>query len=167
MIYNFKIVRIDSKYCDYLRNFDNKVSYNSGCKKNRPFIGVLFNIENIKYFAPLSSPKIKHLKMKNTIDFFKLDNGKLGAINFNNMIPVTEKNYELINLNISDLNTDENKYKKLLREQLDFMNKNYTQISSKSLKLYKYYNSNHLSDNIKKRCCNFKLLEEKCKEYNS
>ena len=105
--------------------------------------------------------------MKNTIDFFKLDNGNLGAINFNNMIPVTEKNYELIDLNINNSNVQENKYQKLLREQLNFMNKNYIQICSKSLKLYKYYNSNHLSDSIKNRCCNFKLLEEKCKKYNN
>ena len=47
----------------------------------------------MKYFAPLSSPKQKHLKMKNDIDFYKLSNGKLGAINFNNMIPVPDGSY--------------------------------------------------------------------------
>lgn len=50
----------------------------------------------MKYFAPLSSPKQKHLKMKNDIDFYKLSNGKLGAINFNNMIPVPDGSYTLI-----------------------------------------------------------------------
>ena len=29
MIRNFKIVKVDYKYCDYLRKFDNKVSYNA------------------------------------------------------------------------------------------------------------------------------------------
>ena len=28
MILNFKIVIVNSEYCDYLRRFDNKVSYN-------------------------------------------------------------------------------------------------------------------------------------------
>ncbi len=28
MILNLEIVRVDSKYCDYLRKFDNKVAYN-------------------------------------------------------------------------------------------------------------------------------------------
>lgn len=28
MILNLKIVRVNSNYCDYLRKFDNKVSYN-------------------------------------------------------------------------------------------------------------------------------------------
>ena len=30
---NFKIVRIDAYYCDYLRKFDGKVIYNKGRKK--------------------------------------------------------------------------------------------------------------------------------------
>ena len=29
MILNLKIVRVDSEYCDYLRKYDNKVSYNN------------------------------------------------------------------------------------------------------------------------------------------
>ena len=36
------LVRLDSKYCDYLRQFDEKVPYNYDKKELRPFIGVLF-----------------------------------------------------------------------------------------------------------------------------
>ena len=36
------LVRLDSNYCDYLRQFDNKVPYNFDNKELRPFIGVLF-----------------------------------------------------------------------------------------------------------------------------
>ena len=32
--------------------------------------------------------------------------------------------------------------------------------------LRQLYNSGKLPDNMKLRCCNFKLLEEKCLEYN-
>ena len=60
MYKSFKIVKVDSKYCDYLRQYDNKVSYNAGTKDLRPFIGVLFMIDKCEYFAPLSSPKPKH-----------------------------------------------------------------------------------------------------------
>ena len=80
------LVKLDSNYCDYLRNFDDKVPYNYGNKENRPFIGVLFEVGDCKYFAPLSSPKPKHLKLKTKIDFLKIDDGKLGEINFNNML---------------------------------------------------------------------------------
>ena len=106
MIKNLQIIRVNTNYCDYLRKFDPRVAYNMNEKEIRPFVGILFKIEDCEYFAPLSSPKPKHKKMKNTIDFLKIKNGELGAVNFNNMIPVKRE-----------------------------------------------------------RCCNFKLLEEKCLKY--
>ena len=141
---NFKIVRVDSNYCDYLRNFDAKVIYNRGVKLLRPFIGVLFKIDKWEYFAPLSSPKPKHKSMRNTIDFFKIKNGELGAINFNNMIPVTKNNYI----------------------EIDLYNANKNQIKDHSYKLYMKYKNNKLSPNIRLRCCNYPLLESKSIEFN-
>ena len=64
MIKNLLIVRVDSNYCDYLRKFDTKVAYNMNEIELRPFVGILFRIEDCEYFAPLSSPKSKHKKMK-------------------------------------------------------------------------------------------------------
>lgn len=166
MIINLKIVRVNSNYCDYLRKFDNKVAYNKNEKELRPFIGILFQIDTCEYFAPLSSPKPKHKNMKNTLDFFKIKNGELGAVNFNNMIPVNENNYSLVDLNKETLTVAELKYQKLLREQLDWLNANYKQVKNKSFKLYQLYSNGKLPENIRARCCNFKLLEERCVEYN-
>ena len=166
MIINLKIVKVDSDYCDYLRKFDNKVSYNKFEKELRPFIGILFQIDTCEYFAPLSSPKLKHKKMKNTVDFFKIKDGELGAVNFNNMIPVNENNYSLVDLNKETLTVAELKYQKLLREQLDWLNANFKQVKNKSFKLYQLYISGKLPESIRERCCNFKLLEEKCVEYS-
>ena len=87
----FEIVIIDSNYCSFLRKYDNRVCYNAGSKKLRPFIGVLFKVKNNEYYAPLSSPKPKHSELKNTLDLIKIENGKLGVINFNNMVPATKK----------------------------------------------------------------------------
>ena len=167
MIFNFKIVRVNADYCDYLRKFDDKVSYNKYEKELRPFIGILFEIDMYQYFAPLSSPKTKHKNMKNTVDFLKIKNGELGAVNFNNMIPVSKNNYNLVDLNKETLTLSELKYQKLLKEQLVWLNSNYIQVKNKSFKLYSLYNSGKLAENIKARCCDFKLLEEKCLEYNN
>ena len=46
MIINLKIVRVKSDYCDYLRKFDNKVYYNKNEKELRPFIVILFKIND-------------------------------------------------------------------------------------------------------------------------
>lgn len=160
-----KLVIVDSKYCDYLRKFDKRVPYNFSKKENRPFIGVLFKIDKIKYFAPLSSPKEKHKVMRNMMDFLKIDDGKLGALNFNNMIPVSDNNYYLIDMDDSN-KLDDVKYYNLLLDQLSWLNEHNLQVRKKSKRLYDLYISKRLNMVIFNRCCNFKLLEEKCIEYN-
>lgn len=166
MYKSFKIVKVDSKYCDYLRQYDNKVSYNAGTKDLRPFIGVLFMIDKCEYFDPLSSPKPKHSKLKNTLDLIKIENGNYGVVNFNNMIPVMDKNYVIFDLNKKTENRAENFRLELLRNQLRWLTANKKDVNTKSKLLYNLYKSNKLPKNVKDRCCNFPLLEEKCREYN-
>ena len=43
---------------------------------------------NYEYFAPLSSPKPKHQLIKRQIDIVKINDGKYGVVNLNNMISV-------------------------------------------------------------------------------
>lgn len=167
MIKNLKVARIESQYCDYLRKYDNKVSYNKNEKELRPFVGLLFKINDCEYFAPLSSPKLKHRKMKNTIDFMKIQDGELGAVNFNNMIPVRKNNYSVINLNRKNLSKSELRYQDLLKDQYNWLNEHYNQVQNRSYRLYRLYNNKQLSESIASRCCNFKLLEEKCELYNN
>ena len=166
MIRNFKIVKVDYKYCDYLRKFDSRVSYNVGIKELRPFIGILFEVNSCEYFAPLSSPKVKHMNMKNNLDIVKIDGGRYGVVNFNNMIPVTSKNYELFDLNAIPKDTYELKRQNLLKSQLLWLNKNIKNVKGKALNLYDKYKKGRLDERIKSSCCDFILLEEKCKEYN-
>lgn len=159
---DLKLVIIDSKYCDYLRIYDSKVPFNYDKKRKRPFIGVLFTVNECLYFAPLTSPKPKHLSMKNTLDFYRLDSGKLGAINFNNMIPVTKNNIEVINIK----EIDDKQYNSLLREQYRYLIRYQNDVFKLSKILYSLYIKGKLEGNILKRCCNFPLLEIKCREYN-
>lgn len=163
---NLIIVKVDFKYCNYLRKYDNKVSYNAGIKELRPFIGILFMIGNCEYFAPLSSPKEKHKHMKNSLDLFKINNGLYGVVNFNNMIPVTIANYEKFDLNKKNIDKRELKRIELLKNQLRYLNLNKQSIFKKSKLLYTLYKSNKLPQNIRERCCNFPFLEIKCNEYN-
>ena len=166
-MYNpFKIVKVDSCYCDFLRKFDSKVAYNGKDKKQRPFIGVLFKIDGCEYFAPLSSPKPKHKTLKNTLDLVKINEGHYGIINFNNMIPVQKDNYIEFDLNKNTNDKNEKARLELLKNQLRWLTKNKKLIVKKSKLLYKLYKNNFLPKNVKDRCCNFILLEEKSKEYN-
>jgi protein AbiQ len=167
MYTNFKIVKVDYKYCDYLRQFDNRVPYNAGTKELRPFIGILFMVGNCEYFAPLSSPKQKHKTLKNTLDLFKIDKGNYGVINFNNMIPVTSNNYTEFDLNKKTRNKSEMFRLELLKNQLRFLTANKKEVLNKSKLLYNLHKNNKLPKNVYDRCCDFILLEGKCRDYNN
>jgi protein AbiQ len=154
---NLKMYYIQDDYIDLLRKYDSKVPYNKN--HSRPYVGVVIKINDINFFAPMSSPKPKHQTMKNGIDVFKINNGALGVINLNNMIPVPDS--ALIPVNYSNLSP---RYKTLLEDQRQFINNNKISLYKKVDKLYSLYNKNSIPD-IAKRCCNFKLLEKLCREY--
>ena len=162
---NFKIVKLDYRYCDYLRKFDYRVAYNKGLKELRPYIGILFIVNNLEYFAPLSSPKAKHLTMHNSIDLIKIKDGEYGVINLNNMLPVHRDNYEIIDLN-SPSDVGEKKRFNLIKKQLRWLNSNRNTIYNNAINLYNLYINDKLPQRIKNRCCNFPLLEEKSVLYN-
>lgn len=83
-----RFYHIQDQYIQFLKQYDDTIEAN---KNNaRPYIGVVLQINDIKYYAPLTSPKAKHRKMKNGKDFRKIKSGEYGAINFNNMIPVPD-----------------------------------------------------------------------------
>ena len=163
-------ITLTSNYLKYLGIYENKVSL----KSNRPFIGIVFKVNNKEYFAPLSSPKEKHKGMKTNIDFFKIDKGNLGIINFNNMIPVINndlcRNKLDLELLSKSLNTDDIKYFRLLKNQLEYCERNKNIILAKAEKIYNIFTKNldKLSESQKKmyrRVINFKVLEHASKEF--
>ena len=81
-----RLFRIRDDYISHLRAYDSHVMMNKSC---RPYVGVVFDIGTCCYFAPLTSPKSKHAKMCNSIDFIKIARGRYGAICLNNVIPDT------------------------------------------------------------------------------
>lgn len=158
---NLKLYYIDDEYIDYLRMFDDRVPYNKS--KTRPYIGVVYKYEGVNYFAPLSSPKLKHLKINDkSVDVFKIDNGKLGVVNLNNMLPTPLSCLT----DVLPTLKDDDKYKGLLIDQLNRINKDRQILYTKIITFQKRYRAGHINDRIRERCCNFELLEEKCNEYN-
>lgn len=80
-----KFYEVDSRYIDYLLPFAPHLFRNkqAGQQNERKYIGVVLEVNGMKYFAPLSSYKPKHEKMKNGLDFIKV--GNYAVININNM----------------------------------------------------------------------------------
>ena len=64
--------------------------------------------------------------MKNNIDFLKINNGRDGVINLNNMIPIPYKYYYKININ-EEIKKDK-KYGLILKYQIIWCNRNFEKI---------------------------------------
>lgn len=155
------IYKADTDYCNYLHYYEPKIPFVENEKENRPFIGVVLCVNGKNFFAPLTSPKPKHITMKNTQDFLKIDKGKLGGINLNNMIPIPRRYLKEIEIRkIKDY-----KYKKMLYMQLDWIEKNKLRINNRARNLYYLVTQNKAENALIQRCCNFKILEEKCQDY--
>lgn len=156
-----ELYKVDIEYYNYLHYYEPKIPYLEEKKENRPFVGVILNVNEKNFFAPLTSPKKKHLIMKDMQDFLKIDGGNLGGINLNNMMPIPKCYLEKI-----DVETlKDEKYKVMLIKQIRWINQNRLRIHNRARNLYYLILNGHTTEQLKKRCCNFKLLERKCDEF--
>lgn len=113
--------------------------------------------------------------MSNSLDFHKLQdesNGYLYAVlNINNMIPVpdnfvTQLKYNQVD-NFRSFKNEKEKtdYVYLLQKEKTLIDKIQDFLQSKALKLYQKCTAKPDSS-LASRCCNFKMLEEKCASYS-
>ena len=161
-----RFYHIKDDYIAFLRKYDATVAENK--QESRPYVGIVCEINEIKYYAPFTSPKPKHLKMKNGKDFRKIKQGEYSAINFNNMIPVPDSALILIDIaNIADA-----QYQRLLQNQYKEISKDIVAIEKTACELRTLVFSDDsiltVHDKvIKNRCCNLPVLESVYKGYEN
>lgn len=158
------LYHINGDYVKYLKSFDKNVQNNYDNNKNKkPYVGVVLNINGKNYFAPLTSPKDKHLKLRDSDPTtFKIKhNGKfIGSVLLNNMIPVNREYVSRVDIN----SVQDKVYKNLLRKDYQVITNNEDYIENKAKVLYK----NVIEQNnpyFSKVSCNFKKLEAACDNY--
>ena len=158
---NLKIYEIENSYIDHLVPFAPHLFHNKkeNQENERKYIGIILTVNRLDYFAPLSSFKEKHKKMKNNMDFLKI--GNYAVINLNNMFPVPKSQCTYV-----DISKESNpSYKALLSAEYRIITSLTERILKNAKSLYEYKMKNGNSTPLAKRCNDFKLLEEKCKEY--
>lgn len=79
---------VDGAYVDYLAPHAPHLFRNAkaGQAHSRKYVGIVLRVNGLDYFAPLSSFKEKHRRMKDGLDFIKVKH--YAVINLNNMFPV-------------------------------------------------------------------------------
>lgn len=66
---NFGFYTIDADYLEFLNRKDSEVYYNASYRNAiKPFVGIIINMSEYKYFIPLTSAKEKHTRWKNNCD---------------------------------------------------------------------------------------------------
>lgn len=164
---DLQFYHISTSYINYLKQFQRHIWDNEEKGRKRPYIGLVLEIGDYKYYAPMTSPKPKHTKIPESIDLKKIiyQNQLTGVINLNNLIPVQDSDVELVDLN--KLSVQDSKYHDLLNNQIIIIRKKHAEIIKDSNLIYKIKTRNYNGYvNLKKRCYDFILLEKKCSEYN-
>ena len=167
-IENLNFYIVEDGHIEYASRWDHHIAYNKNNK--RPYVGIVFKINDFSYFSPMFSPKKQHEGYKENLTFFKMYGNAnkrdyLGLIRFADMIPVPEKAIKQL-----DFRDYRNLYSMLLVKQYNYINipENKKRIKEKAKKLYNIINSdkeNKTTYFYKKLCCNFKLLEGKLTRY--
>ncbi|MBQ3559648.1 MAG: type III toxin-antitoxin system ToxN/AbiQ family toxin [Agathobacter sp.] len=140
-------------------NYQKHIFSQSNGKERRKYIGIVLEINGMKYFAPLSSYKDKHKKMRETVDFIMIK--KYAVINLNNMIPVPAD--QIIELDINkekDLN-----YRYLLQAESREVNRQKSRIRKNAEIVYSHKLHNGNMTALAKRTNDFVLLEKLCKKF--
>lgn len=153
-----RFYHIRDGYIDFLHKLDKRVQMNKG--QHRPYVGIVLKIGEYDYYVPLESPKPNHTNIKSGGPVLKLDDGKLGLMGFNNMIPV--RKFQLLEFDI--LAEPDEHYKALLLKQLEYCEKNRQIIFARAEKTYQKATDGKNSF-YRKVCCDFKRLEKNCDKY--
>lgn len=163
---------INDKYIKYLRQYDVKVYDNKEEYRThfRKYLGVVLSINEFNYYIPMSSPKKSDYidfdkktvrKDAKTIIRIHNNNRLYGTLRISNMIPVPISELEpYILADEKDL-----KYKELILAELRFINNNTKKITEYAKIVYNQRDRNENIGYIK-NTINFKLLEEKMKEWS-
>ena len=154
-----RIYEIKNEYIKYLSNYQEHLFLHTNEKGKRKYIGIVFQINGINFFAPLSSYKTKHVKMKESVDFIKIKD--YAVINLNNMIPVP--NSQIVEI---DINKEKDlSYRYLLQAESREINRQKNRIRKNAEIVYSHKIHNGDSTALAKRINDFELLEKLCREY--
>lgn len=143
-----KFYDIDKDYISYLKTFDEKVpniEYNSN---NKFVCGIVLEINNVKYYAPIS-----HKTEKQQTNLRIFDNDRpIATIRFSFMIPAFDDILKF--KNFKDIAKIDYNYAALLYAEYSYCSSNIKTIKDKALAVYKIgCNKKH---RLNYTCCDFK-----------
>lgn len=148
---------IDKDYINFLKTLDKQVPNIEYNKNNKFVCGVVLNINDVKYYAPIS-----HMTNKQQTNLQIFDKGKpISTIRFSFMVPAMDsvlKKKDFISISKSD-----KKYVDLLSSEYNYCKSHINEIKKKAMSVYAIgCNKNH---RLNYTCCDFQKLEKYYMKY--
>ena len=154
----FNFFTVNEEYMKPLQKMDSEVRTSTDDKNNRPFLGVVLNVENRLFFAPLSSPKKlptnlpPELLKKKTKEAKRVEKNRLTVrilsetennrhlcnVIVGKMIPVPESQIKKVSIEelLASSDPSESKYGRLLYKEYLAINKVEDKIESTARSFY-------------------------------
>ncbi|EGT3606907.1 type III toxin-antitoxin system ToxN/AbiQ family toxin [Clostridium perfringens] len=146
---------IDTDYLEYLKVYGDPKVPNYDYKNTKFYVGIILEINNFKYFAPVSSFNKKQrtnflIKVE---DKYSEDLVTVSSVRLSFMIPVNDMLIKRFSIN----NYYNFKSRSLIRKELSWCRNNAEDIKKLARKVYKW-GCNEKSYQYK-NCCDFRKLE--------
>lgn len=154
---------VDERYVDALAPHAPHLFRNArpGQAHSRKYIGVVLSVNGFDYFAPLSSFKPKHRKMKDALDFIKV--GDYAVINLNCMFPVPPSLCRRVDFS----KEPDPRYRSLLLAEYREVKRLQGKILKNAQTLYQLKAREGDSTKLAARCNDFQGLEKVCADYSA
>lgn len=165
-----KFFRVSQNYNNYLRSIDNTIEISHKLGRARPSVSVGIILNGINYIIPLTSqydPSWNNQMTFKVKELQKQENGSyeekiISCLKINNMHPALESELEYI-----DFEKQPNeKYRRLLYAEYDYIKSNIEVVKKKALQVYNKVTKSKL-DFFVKNSVDFTRLEKEYDKYNS
>ena len=148
---------VDSEYVDFLKTIDSKVPNIKYDGNNKFVCGIVFKINNIEYYAPVSHMKIQQ---RTNMLIYK-DEEPISSIRFSFMFPAFSDVLKM--KDFSEIAKENPQYANLLYTEYKYCITHEREIIKNAQKVYKIgCNKNHT---LNYTCCDFKKLEAEYVNY--
>jgi protein AbiQ len=176
---NMQLYSVSDEYISYLSSKFPRVYSNKDNTRvhTRKYLGVVMEINEHKYYIPLSSPKEKHDYVvvngvkkirKDSLIVMRIvsgtgDNKKLkGTLQIGTMIPVPDDSIELYDVK----NEPDKAYKDLVNEEIIYIRKNEAKIIKNAKILYSKRKAGE-NNRVVQSCLDFMAMEIECDNWKN
>lgn len=174
-----QLYSVSDEYISYIRNKFPRVYSNKEDARvhTRKYLGAVIEIENYKYYIPLSSPKDKHdyvivdgkreirkdsLIVKRIVSGTDDKKELKGTLQIGTMIPVPDDAIELYDVD----NEKDKAYKDLVTEEIIYIRKHEKQIIKSARVLYSKRKAGE-ENRVVQSCLDFLALEVECDKWKN